>query len=440
MADEQTAADPIANQETADSRAATSALGGPKEIAKRWEAFNKKGEAPSATEKPSSSATEKPSSTDKQESKQEKPSEASPAEIPIKAKGKSDKPVEKPTADDKPEPGTDGMSPEARKVFTEYKKTAEESKARLAELEKKIADGESTLKERDEYKKRAEDAEKIKDMYEAEVASVRVHKTAEYIKSVTEPLEQLMADNVPARDEFGRIRRDSDGRVIIVGTGEIPKLCKSLEIPFEDVVAALKMEDDTKADAKLSALMENMPSATARRFERMIDDVRKLYGEAYRIEQNAPKAWEAIQIKEKQARDEAAAKERDTYGKAFDLVMSKQIDSDPTLAKDDGTPTDEFMEVINSAKKIDFSKLTPDFKAALAQGAYLAIHRAKVIDRQQDEIAALKESIAKLSKRPGLSDGSPNGSSAPSASASQKPGRSEKPGDRFTRFVQTGQV
>lgn len=339
--------------------------------------------------------------------KGEKVEKAASAEKPA-AKAKAALPIEKgkeAAAPEKPEPtiGTDGMTPEQRKVFVENKKAAEESSKRVAELEKLVSDREATARERDELRQRLEAREKEMESVDVVVALEKLKRSQEYRETIQAPMQTLI--------------------------NELGKISKSMDVPFDTILDAIENEDEVKGNAELSEIMERLDSMTAKKMERMVDNVRELNRRAESLHQNPHEALNAAALKEKERTEAEVKKSKEVYGRSFDAVIDKFKTLDPSLVKENGELTPEAKEAFDNARTIDWDTTPPDMKAYFAQSGYLLLQKNQKIASLEAENEKLQDSIAKMSNKPKPSGGSPS----PQLTEKQTVA-GDKPGDRFANW------
>lgn len=309
----------------------------------------------------------------------------------------------KPEAVD-PNKGTDGMTSEQRKAFLESKKIAEESTKRIAELEKLVSDREATLKERDELRQRLEQREQEMEAVEVQVALERLKKSEEYRQTVYLPMQRLV--------------------------GELGKIATSIDVPLETMLDAIENSDEVAGNAELSEIMERIDTLTVRKLERMISDIRDLNNYADHLHSNPSEAVKAAEFKEKERKEAESKKSKEIYSRSFDAVVDRFKAIDPSLFKENGEFTDEAKEAFDSARSVDWDTTPPDIKAYFAQAGHLLILKSNEIEKLREERDRLQDSIAKLSRKPSPSKGSPP---AVSDSSAQVPS-GQKPGDRFAAW------
>lgn len=353
-------------------KSATSTLGSTNDIRARMESSGiLKSETSQSTEKKTEQAPET-----SQEEKVKKDS------LPIQPKEEVSK---APLKD-----GTDGMTPEQRKMFIEAKekqRDAEKEVKRLTDLSKEF---DLTKKERDELKTAKEDLEKLRKRDEAEIAAVRLRSTDRYKKEILYPKIKLMSEGY--KDIKGNEHK-----------GAIPKLCEQLKISFSDIQDVIYSEDEVVGDQKLDEVFRSSeaPSSSRRRLEQMINDVRKLEYNESQLEEDAPKAWEAIQLEDKKSKEEFTKKEQETYKLAFSATKDILLDRIPFLKGEDGKIDPEAEKAFKEAEGIDFQNLPPDLKSAYVQSGHLLQVMRSVVDKKDEEISRLRESVKRLGGKPG---------------------------------------
>jgi hypothetical protein len=380
--------------------ALTSSLGGAKAIAGRFAAFQAQEAAGGTKADPGPSEAPKPASG--AEATETTPKvEASSALPPEKESPKEEKkPDPKPAATDK-KVGSDGLTKEERADLVRFKKEAE----RAGELEKKLADHELTRKERDELKELHAKAEERAKTYEAKAMAFDVRSSPEFQKSIIEPGERL--------------------------EGAMREIIKEFKLSEEDVFGAIFNPSSVKGNATLSEYISNMDAMTARRFERIVGDMRDLEVRSQQLIEKAPEAWQAIQANSKKLEEESKAKAKETYRLASEDVFSQMQQRFPFL-KEEAVAK----EVMAEASSLDFDSLTPDKKAYYAQSGQALLHVNSILKAKDAEIASLKAALKKGGSEPGPADGGAGAASKTVAEVKADDLSKMTPGERMVAFVQ----
>lgn len=373
----------------------TSTLGSEKDIMQRFkdvaDGKNTRMDAPKEEVKVEAKTEAKVEPPSKTEDKKE--SSILPAEKTV-AKKEEPKKEEVPLTEQK-KVGPDGLTKEERAELVGFKKKAE----RVDELEAKVKDHEATAKERDELKTlRSQLEEKLK-IAEAKAAAFDVSNDENYRTSVIEPLGKL-----------GNALRS---------------LCEANKIPVDDVVAAIEMSDESKADTILAEFAANLNDFTKVKFQRMVSDIRDIGMIRNEMISKAPEAWQAIQLENQKRAEAQKARDKETYVLANQTVLKEMQQRFPFL-KDPAIAD----EILKEATELDFASMPPDVRAYYAQTGQAALRFNGIVQALQEENESLKEALGRKNGQPGPTDGQ---RPAPSSIAEldDEKLKNLSPGDRF---------
>lgn len=359
--------------EISQAASQSSTLGGPKAIQERFKSFVA-AESNSSTETTTVKETpQKPAKTPAKATveKVEKAESILPPEEGVETQS-TDKSKETTQDPSKEKKGSDGMNATERKEFLELKAKAE----RAVELEQKVKDGEATLKQYEELRGLHADLEERYKLVEAKATAFDVRNSPQFKATVSEPLG-----------------------ILVKG---VEDLCSKVNLKPAEVFDAIWDEDEIKGNTKLSEFLGSMDSVTARKFERMVDDMRITAAKGDKLLASAPEAWTAIQADQKKAEEAKAVKEKETYKIANEAIFNEMKQRFPFLAEEEVAD-----KVIKGALELDFRAMSPDKLAFYAQAGMASLHFNKVLKAKDAEIASLKSALQK-DKPSGPGDGAPH--------------------------------
>lgn len=291
-----------------------------------------------------------------------------PAEEPEKPADDPEKPAE--TDDSEPEkPSNKTHWDNLRASRDRYKAAAEEKDAFLKEQEAKI----------EEFKAKAaravelEEQIKVFEEQEKELALARVEATVEYKQNIDAPLKAI---------------------------GQSAELlAKSNEGDPEAVFRMLREPDPVKQRTMLKEITSGWDEIDRLDLKKMADDARVLLDKQDAIREKAHAA--AKEREEIAARTATEAKEK--ARKEFTVVTKDAVKSIreklPFVALLEGeTEEDRYALLAQRVSQVDFDAQTPKAKA-LAAASALALPKAiDTIHKKDEEIAGLKEALAKALK------------------------------------------
>lgn len=353
----------------AQPQSSSSTLGGKEAILARFQAFQRGEDTSVAKEEPKQETPqqeappakeEKPDASQAPENKPEAKQESSilpkEKELP-KPPTKQEAKVEKPKSELR---GSDGLNKEERAELLKFKEKA----SKVEELEAKLKDFEITTKELAELKALKDDLEQRAKTYEAKATAFDITSTPKWQETIAQPMSLLVK--------------------------AMESLCESNGLPTDEVFAALENQDISKGNAALSEFMSSMNTLDQRSFDRMIGDMRDINRKGQELVAKAPEAWTALQAEQQKAKEEAKAKELETYKLANEAVFKAMQERFPFL-KDETISK----EVLEGATALDFEGMSPDAKAYYAQAGMTALHFNNIVKSKDEEIASLKAALKK---------------------------------------------
>ena len=312
-----------------------------------------------------------------------KKEEAPVAEKPLS----TEKPKVDPVATEKPakveKPGADGFTTSERKGLIEYKEKALAYESRIKELEEKVASGDATAKEAAELK--AKNAEWEKKYGEKE----------NELKGWLSKQDPIALEKVRMSDVYQR--------EVVIPSDQIEKsiveICKGYDVDPEQVIAAHYNKDRIARNKALSEIKSTMDDESKVELTEALRRLAEIDGKAASIER-APQAALA-QIREMEEQKTRLTKERETtaYTRARDGVYKHVILEEFPMLKDDAEAAARVKAKVDG---IDWEKITPEKKAYLAHGAFLALEMRDANKRLQQENEQLRASVDKMSNKPGL--------------------------------------
>lgn len=288
--------------------------------------------------------------------------------------------TETPPADDKR--GTDGRTAEERAAFLNQKTKSENE---LAELRQKAKDRDTAHAELQKTKERIAELEKQHEMYEKEMAPVRLVATKKFKETIEEPLKAL--------------------------TNGMHSLCKRGNLEFDKVANALDNPDLAASDAALTEFASNLPDLTKSEFYQVIRDYRTLMATQARMMADAPAALAAAQEADKRAAAEAKEREAETRKVVDGAVWEAMVERFPSMLKDDEEMAASVRAAIDDP---DYDVSQPDFLAYAKQAGALLQFIPDVLKKKDDKIAELEKSLSKYTRQTSPANGSQK---APDASA-----------------------
>ncbi len=355
----------------------TSSLGGAREIAARFQAFQQAEAAPESTKEAPETKAEPKEAAKGTETKQEAssggkgdgilPAEKTPQKAPeskAEAKGSPDKKEVQSTE----KAGPDGLTKEQRSDLVKVKERAEALEARSKELEAKLADHEITKKEVDELRRIRTELEEKSKVYEAKATAFDVSSSPHFQKTIIAPLKTL-----------------SQG---------MESLCETNKLDADAVFAAIKNPDEASGNAALSEFLANLDTFTSNKFQRIVNDMRDLERKGQELIEKAPEAWTAIQTEMNKKAEEDKIKSKETMGLAHKAVHSAMKERFSFVSD----------EVLKDAQAIELSSLSPDKQAYYIQAGLAALEFNNVLKAKDAEIESLKAAIKK-DLPPGTRDG-----------------------------------
>lgn len=288
-----------------------------------------------------------------------------------------------PPADDKR--GTDGRTAEERAAFLSQKTKSEHE---VAELRQKAKERDEALAELQKTKTRLAEMEKEHEMYEKEMAPVRLIATKKFKETIEEPLNNL-----------------ADG---------MRGLCKRGNLDFDKVTNALDNPDLAASDASLTDFAANLPELTRNEFYQVIRDYRTLMATQARMMADAPAALASAREADKRAAAEAKEREIETHKVVDGAVWEAMTERFPALLKDD----EEMAAAVRAAiDDPDYDVRQPDFLAYAKQAGALLQFIPDVLKKKDDKIAELEKNLAKYTRQTSPANGSQK---SPDASAARE--------------------
>lgn len=297
----------------------------------------------------------------------EKPAEEKPAdEKPADEKPTEEKPVAEEDAD------TRNMTPKAGEAFKAIKSEAKAAKARVAELEAKLAEVEKAPKpdvvEAEALKAAiAEKEAKIKE-YESELAISRFEATPEYKESVVQPLAAIL--------------------------GVVERLSKKYSVSEKVLLNILEEGDPDAQGDQISETASAFSERDRVSLYSLADDYSAVI--SHREELRA-KASAALAAREKTQAAEATARTA-AEQKAWKEATSKVWDSLKAkipLPEDAAERAKIESDITAQVAGTDFATLTPELKAFAAYSGALVPVVVKQNVSLKAEVAELKEALKK---------------------------------------------
>lgn len=279
--------------------------------------------------------------------------------------------------------GSDGLTKEERSALLEYKTKAEKAESRISELEAKVASGEATAKEAAELKSKVSEWERKYGDKENE------------LKGWLSKQDPIALEQVRLSEEYQEEISKPSGRI----EESIKTICKGYDVDPESVIAAHYNKDRVARNKALSEIKSTMDDESR---AELTEELRKLaeIDTKAAIAEKRPQAVLAA-IRDKKEREEGFIKERDksAYGRAKELVYKHVVLNEFPLLGEDKAAEARVKEKVDG---IDWDNITPDKKAYLAHGAFLALEYRDANKALAEKLKQAEASIAKLQNKPGL--------------------------------------
>lgn len=276
------------------------------------------------------------------------------------------------------------MTATAGAKFKEIKAEAKAARARVAELEAKLAQAESAPKpdavEVEKLQAAITEKEAKLSEYEKELAISRFEATEEYKESVVAPMAAII--------------------------GVVEDLAKEYEISEKSLMNILEESDRKKQGQMIAELASNFSERDRFSLYQLGDDFAAVLDQRDKLRS---KASEALAAREKAMQTEAARKLEESK-KAWSSSTKSVWDTLKTKVPlpEDAQERSKFeSEVVSQVAAVDFDKLSNDHKAFAAYSGAVLPQVVKMNKALSAEIAELKSALQKYqTATPGAGSGS----------------------------------
>lgn len=288
----------------------------------------------------------------------------------------AEKAAAKPTKDDGVGELSDAaykkMTPSAQKAFAATRREAKEASARVKELEAKLAALESqpvntieAEKAKLELETRIKALEKQNTEYEDRVRTLNVMESREFRTTVTEPLNHIQ--------------------------GVLQAYANKYEVPVEKLQAALLERDELKQSDLITELASGFNEKDRMRLYNIGEEVTKVLLTRQKLLEDAKLTSEVLE--ERRAKQQAEIRQRlsTEYQKSAEERWKFLEDKLPFLKSEDEELKAQVAEIKTKLKSVDFDKLTPKDRAALASQALVVPVLAKMLAQQGRELSEFKK-------------------------------------------------
>ena len=276
------------------------------------------------------------------------------------------------------------MTSSAGAKFKEIKAEAKAARARVAELEAKLAQAESAPKpdavEVEKLQTAIAEKEAKLSEYEKELAISRFEATEEYKESVVAPMAAII--------------------------GVVEDLAKEYEISEKSLMNILEESDRKKQGQMIAELASNFSERDRFSLYQLGDDFAAVLDQRDKLRS---KASEALAAREKALQTEAARKleERKKAWSSSTKSVWDQFKAKVPLPEDAQERSKFESEVVAQVAAVDFDKLSNDHKAFAAYSGAVLPQVVKMNKALSAEIAELKSALQKYqTATPGAGSGS----------------------------------
>jgi len=276
------------------------------------------------------------------------------------------------------------MSVSAGAKFKEIKAEAKAAKARVAELEEKLAIAESSPKvdheEVSKLKTSIEEREAKIANYEKELAISRFEATDEYRESIVKPMAAIL--NVVSR------------------------MAEKYSVPEKALLGALEEGDPDKQGDLIVELASNFSERDRVSLYQLGDDFSQLLDHREKMRDKAALALDAREKAQKEEESKRKSQAKASWSKATNTVWNKLKDSVP-FPSDDSEKAKFEASLLSEMDGLSFDSLSDEHKAFSAFSGSLVPHLLKHNKSLQAEISELKSSLKRYqSATPGAGSGS----------------------------------
>ena len=315
-----------------------------------------------------------------EEAEASKPTEEKPKEPETQPAAES----KDPNDESNDEETVKSMTASAGAKFKEIKAEAKAARARVAELEAKLAQAESAPKpdavEVEKLQAAITEKEAKLSEYEKELAISRFEATEEYKESVVAPMAAII--------------------------GVVEDLAKEYEISEKSLINILEEPDRKKQGQMIAELASNFSERDRFSLYQLGDDFAAVLDQRDKLRS---KASEALAAREKALQTEAARKLEESK-KAWSASTKSVWDTFKTKVPlpEDAQERSKFeSEVVSQVAAVDFDKLSNDHKAFAAYSGAVLPQVVKMNKALSAEIAELKAALQKYqTATPGAGSGS----------------------------------
>lgn len=315
-----------------------------------------------------------------EEAEASKPAEEKPKEPEDKPAAEAKDPSDESNDDET----VKSMTASAGSKFKEIKAEAKAARARVAELEAKLAQAESAPKpdvvEVEKLQAAITEKEAKLSEYEKELAISRFEATEEYKESVVGPMAAII--------------------------GVVEDLAKEYEISEKSLMNILEESDRKKQGQMIAELASNFSERDRFSLYQLGDDFAAVLDQRDKLRS---KASEALAAREKALQTEAARKLEESK-KAWNTSTKSVWDTFKTKVPlpEDAQERSKFeSEVVSQVASVDFDKLSNDHKALAAYSGAVLPQVVKMNKALSAEIAELKAALQKYqTATPGAGSGS----------------------------------
>lgn len=311
----------------------------------------------------------------------DKPAEEVKEEKPAETKTE-EKPAD-PTDESNDDETVKSMTATAGAKFKEIKAEAKAARARVAELEAKLAQVESAPKpdtvEVEKLQAAITEKEAKLSEYEKELAISRFEATEEYKESVVAPMAAII--------------------------GVVEDLAKEYEISEKSLLNILEESDRKKQGQMIAEIASNFTERDRISLYNLGDDYAAVMDQRETLRS---KASEALAAREKAKQSEAArlAEESKKAWSASTKTVWEQFKAKVPLPEDAQERAKIESEVVAQVAAVDFDKLSNDHKAFAAYSGAVLPQVVKMNKALSTEIAELKAALQKYqSATPGAGSG-----------------------------------